>query len=143
MTLGEKIKMHRKALGLTQTELGRKLGVQVNAVSKWECGKTFNKLQWKAIILLLTIFLMPMFRLGKKLSSEIVTRYNYSQYISLRNIQEKRDLRWSRMLWCPPPPPTRPQPVYSCHTPLLTLRHSCTLLLLLSHFGPVRLCATP
>jgi transcriptional regulator with XRE-family HTH domain len=39
MTLGEKIKMHRKALGLTQTELGRKLGVQVNAVSKWECGR--------------------------------------------------------------------------------------------------------
>lgn len=39
MTLGEKIKMHRKTLGLTQTELGRKLGVQVNAVSKWECGR--------------------------------------------------------------------------------------------------------
>ncbi len=39
MTLGEKIKMHRKALGLTQTELGQKLGVKVNAVSKWECGR--------------------------------------------------------------------------------------------------------
>lgn len=39
MTLGSKIRMHRKALGLTQTELGEKLGVKVNAVSKWECGR--------------------------------------------------------------------------------------------------------
>lgn len=39
MTIGEKIKMQRKSLGLTQTELGIKLGVQKNAVSKWECGR--------------------------------------------------------------------------------------------------------
>ena len=39
MTIGEKIKLQRKALGLTQTELGAKLGVQKNAVSKWECGR--------------------------------------------------------------------------------------------------------
>ena len=39
MTIGEKIKMKRKSLGLTQTELGAKLGVQKNAVSKWECGR--------------------------------------------------------------------------------------------------------
>lgn len=39
MTVGEKIKQQRKALGLTQTELGEKLGVQKNAVSKWETGR--------------------------------------------------------------------------------------------------------
>lgn len=39
MKLGDKIRMYRKALGLTQTELGAKLGVKVNAVSKWECGR--------------------------------------------------------------------------------------------------------
>lgn len=39
MTVGEKIKAERKALGLTQTELGEKLGVRKNAVSKWECGR--------------------------------------------------------------------------------------------------------
>ncbi len=39
MTVGEKIKAERKARGLTQTELGEKLGVQKNAVSKWECGR--------------------------------------------------------------------------------------------------------
>lgn len=39
MTIGEKIKHHRKMLGFTQTELGNRLGVKTNAVSKWECGR--------------------------------------------------------------------------------------------------------
>lgn len=39
MTVGEKIKSLRKQIGLTQTELGQKVGVQKNAVSKWECGR--------------------------------------------------------------------------------------------------------
>lgn len=39
MTIGDKIKSKRKELGLTQTELGERLGVQKNAVSKWECGR--------------------------------------------------------------------------------------------------------
>ena len=39
MTMGQKIKFHRKKIGLTQTELGERLGVEKNAVSKWECGR--------------------------------------------------------------------------------------------------------
>ena len=39
MDMGSKIKMLRKAMGLTQTELGARVGVQKNAVSKWECGR--------------------------------------------------------------------------------------------------------
>lgn len=39
MTVGDKIKALRKAIGLTQTELGQRVGVQKNAVSKWECGR--------------------------------------------------------------------------------------------------------
>lgn len=39
MTMGEKIKYHRKRIGMTQTELGERLGVEKNAVSKWECGR--------------------------------------------------------------------------------------------------------
>lgn len=39
MTIGDKIRHHRKQLGLTQTEFGEKLGVKTNAVSKWECGR--------------------------------------------------------------------------------------------------------
>lgn len=39
MKIGDKIRMLRKRRGLTQTELGEKLGVKTNAVSKWECGR--------------------------------------------------------------------------------------------------------
>ena len=39
MTIAEKIKTLRKQAKLTQTELGEMLGVQKNAVSKWECGR--------------------------------------------------------------------------------------------------------
>lgn len=39
MTVGEKIKYLRESMNLTQTELGDKLGVKKNAVSKWECGR--------------------------------------------------------------------------------------------------------
>ena len=36
MTLGERIASHRKALGISQEELGARLGVSRQAVSKWE-----------------------------------------------------------------------------------------------------------
>ena len=39
MNMGSKIKMLRKSLGMTQTELGERVGVKKNAVSKWECGR--------------------------------------------------------------------------------------------------------
>lgn len=39
MGVGDKIKSLRKSIGLTQTELGEKVGVKKNAVSKWECGR--------------------------------------------------------------------------------------------------------
>ena len=39
MNIGDKIKSLRKAADMTQTELGNKLGVKTNAVSKWECGR--------------------------------------------------------------------------------------------------------
>ena len=39
MTVGEKIKFLRESMNLTQTELGERLGVKKNAVSKWECGR--------------------------------------------------------------------------------------------------------
>lgn len=39
MTIGDKIRTLRKAANLNQTELGERLGVKTNAVSKWECGR--------------------------------------------------------------------------------------------------------
>ena len=38
MSIGEKIAALRKGKGWTQAELGEKLGVSNQAVSKWECG---------------------------------------------------------------------------------------------------------
>jgi transcriptional regulator with XRE-family HTH domain len=39
MTIGDKIRTLRKENGFNQTELGERLGVKTNAVSKWECGR--------------------------------------------------------------------------------------------------------
>lgn len=39
MTIGEKIKALRKRAKMTQTDLGKQLGVKKNAVSKWERGE--------------------------------------------------------------------------------------------------------
>lgn len=39
MELKDIIRTNRKLLGLTQTELGARLGVKKNAVSKWETGR--------------------------------------------------------------------------------------------------------
>ena len=39
MSVGEKIKFLRESMNLTQTELGDRLGVKKNAVSKWDCGR--------------------------------------------------------------------------------------------------------
>lgn len=42
MTTGEKIKQLRKALGLTQEELGNMIGVQKAAINKYESGVVVN-----------------------------------------------------------------------------------------------------
>jgi len=42
MLLSEKIKYYRKRAGWTQEELGKRLGVKLAAVSKWECGLVEN-----------------------------------------------------------------------------------------------------
>ena len=58
MTVGEKIKALRKSKGLTQTELGDRVGVQKNAVSKWECGRV-EDIPTSTIKALANIFNVP------------------------------------------------------------------------------------
>lgn len=50
MKLGEKILNYRKKLGLSQEELGEKVGVSRQTVSKWEIGQTIPELE-KMILL--------------------------------------------------------------------------------------------
>ena len=38
MKLSEKIKKHRKEIGLTQIELGKTMGLPQNSISRWENG---------------------------------------------------------------------------------------------------------
>ena len=50
MNIGEKIKVRRKELGLTTTDLGRMIGVQNSAITKYEKGRVELKAsQIKAI----------------------------------------------------------------------------------------------
>ena len=42
MTLGQRISQYRKALGISQEELGARLGVSRQAVSKWETGVSLS-----------------------------------------------------------------------------------------------------
>ena len=58
MGVGEKIKSLRKSMGLTQTELGDKVGVKKNAVSKWECGRV-EDIPTSTIKALATLFGVP------------------------------------------------------------------------------------
>ena len=58
MGVGEKIKFLRKSMGLTQTELGEKVGVKKNAVSKWECGRV-EDIPTSTIKALATLFDVP------------------------------------------------------------------------------------
>lgn len=50
MSLGEKILSYRKKLGLSQEQLGEKVGVSRQTVSKWEIGQTIPELE-KMILL--------------------------------------------------------------------------------------------
>lgn len=58
MGVGDKIKSLRKSMGLTQTELGEKVGVKKNAVSKWECGRV-EDIPTSTIKALATLFNVP------------------------------------------------------------------------------------
>lgn len=42
MNTGERIKLARKAAGLTQTELAEKLGLKFSVISKYETGRVVN-----------------------------------------------------------------------------------------------------
>lgn len=85
MKISEKIKRGRKQLGLTQTEFGEKLGVQKNAVSKWECGRV-EDIPSSKIKLIAELFHVPISYLIDDATSDI----DYFQYDNIFPIQTKK-----------------------------------------------------
>ena len=84
MKISEKIKRGRKQLGLTQTEFGEKLGVQKNAVSKWECGRV-EDIPSSKIKIMAELFHVPISYLIDEATSDI----DYFQYDNIFPIQTK------------------------------------------------------
>lgn len=84
MKISEKIKRGRKQLGLTQTEFGKKLGVQKNAVSKWECGRV-EDIPSSKIKIMAELFHVPISYLVDDTTSDI----DYFQYDNIFPIQTK------------------------------------------------------
>ena len=68
--MGEIIKEERKRAGLTQEELGKMLGVQKNAVCKWEKGRTLHIGQDKLYLMSQIFDCTPQYLMGFDASSE-------------------------------------------------------------------------
>ena len=64
MTNGERIRERRKALGMTQEELGRRLGVQKAAISKIENGLVVNLKRSTIVALCQALDCTPSYLMG-------------------------------------------------------------------------------
>lgn len=76
MKLNEKIREHRKKVGLTQEQVANHLGVSTPAVNKWESGATFPDITLLApLARLLKIDLNTLFAFHRSLSKEEVGNF--------------------------------------------------------------------
>jgi transcriptional regulator with XRE-family HTH domain len=73
MTVGEKIKTLRESINLTQTELGERLGVKKNAVSKWECGRVEDIPTSKIKAMAILLGVKPSYLIDDDVEEAIVT----------------------------------------------------------------------
>lgn len=81
MGVGDKIKNLRESMGLTQTELGDKLGVKKNAVSKWECGRV-EDIPTSKIKALATLFgVAPSFLIDDDASDDVPLTQKKDEHI--------------------------------------------------------------
>ena len=95
MTIGEKIKHHRKLLGFTQTELGERLGVKKNAVSKWECGRV-DDIPASKIKQMAELFSVPISYLVDDFASEgVITDNTYAAIIGERIKLQRELVGWT------------------------------------------------
>lgn len=90
MTVGEKIKTLRKQQGLTQTELGEKLGVQKNAVSKWETGRV-DDIPGSKIRSMATLFgVSPSYLIDDEEDSVRFDDFTYAMYNEAKDLPEEK-----------------------------------------------------
>ena len=90
MTVGEKIKTLRKQLGLTQTELGEKLGVQKNAVSKWETGRV-DDIPGSKIRAMATLFgVSPSYLIDDEEETVRFDDFTYAMFNETRDLPEEK-----------------------------------------------------
>ena len=90
MTVGEKIKTLRKQLGLTQTELGEQLGVQKNAVSKWETGRV-DDIPGSKIRSMAALFgVSPSYLIDDEEESVCFDDFTYAMYNEAKDLPEEK-----------------------------------------------------
>lgn len=90
MTVGEKIKAQRKQLGLTQTELGEKLGVQKNAVSKWETGRVDDIPGSKVRAMAALFGVSPSYLIDDGEETVRFDDFTYAMYNEARDLPEEK-----------------------------------------------------
>ena len=82
----EKLKAARKQKGLSQTELGKLLGVQAQTISNWENGKSEPNL--KTINKLCDVLNIPIYSL---ISKEADYQLNYDEAFVINKYRELND----------------------------------------------------
>lgn len=87
--IGQIIKQKRQELGMTQTELGQKMGVGKTAVAKWEAGKVKN-LKRDALPLLANILrISPLALIGiNEDDNKITKRLNSIEEVLLKKYRQ-------------------------------------------------------
>lgn len=76
MTTGERIKNRRTELGMTQSELGARLGMQKSAVSKIERGTVVNLKRDTIAALCIALDCSPSYLMGWDTENEYASRIN-------------------------------------------------------------------
>ena len=82
----EKLKFARKQKGLSQTELGKLLGVQAQTVGRWETGK--SKPNLKTINKLCEVLNIPLYSL---ISKDVDCQLNYEEAFIVNKFRELND----------------------------------------------------
>ena len=79
MTFGEKVRKHRKELGMTQAELAKKAGVGLKTITNYENGSTYprNRDNYKALAAILGVEADYLHNENDDFIDEARSRYGY------------------------------------------------------------------